>query len=147
MTIKPLAPGQLFDSLAKILGTSESPKKRGGKVKGPASGSRAAFVDFFRPSEGADPSEYPAGIPQVLRLMNAEWAGKTSAFVSQTVKSDQPPARNIEMLFLATLSRRPTASESERLGKYLQANKSNPAKAYGDIVWALLNSSEFSLNH
>src|SRR5262249_60455441 len=93
---------------------------------------RAASVDSSRRSEGADPNEYPSGIPQVLRLMNSEWTAKISAFVSQTVKSDQPPARNIERLFLATLSRRPTAAENERLEKYLQADKSNPAKAYND---------------
>jgi hypothetical protein len=148
MTIKPMTPEQLFDSLAKILGTSEKAKKRAGKgKKGAALGSRDAFVSFFRPSEGADPSEYPAGIPQALRLMNSEWTAKTSAFVGRTVQSDQPPARNIERLFLATLSRRPTASESARLEKYFQANNSDPAKAYDDILWVLLNSSEFTLNH
>jgi hypothetical protein len=148
MTIKPMTPEQLFDSLATILGTPERPKKgEGKKVKGPPPTSRAAFVDFFHPGDGVDPGEYPAGIPQVLRLMNSEWTAKTSAFIRQTVKSDLPPARNIEMLFLATLSRRPRAAECQRLGEYVQANTSNPAKAYGDLLWALLNSSEFTLNH
>jgi len=99
------------------------------------------------PAKGADPSEYPAGIPQVLRLMNAEWTAKSSAFVRRTVKHDESPARNIERLFLASLSRRPTTAESRQLGEYLETNKSDRAKAYGDIVWALLNSSEFTLNH
>src|SRR5207237_3921973 len=121
-----------------ILGTSERPKKSGGKAKGPAKGSRGAFVDFFHPGEGADPSEYPAGIPQVLRLMNADWTAKASAFVSKAVKPDQPPPRNVEALFLATLSRRPTAAESQRLERYLQANKGNPARAYGHLLWPLL---------
>jgi hypothetical protein len=103
-------------------------------------------VDFFRPGEGADPNDYPAGIPQVLRLMNSDWTAKTSAFVGRTLKADRPPARNIEALFLATLSRRPAEAECDRLGKYLQANQSSP-KAYGDILWALLNSAEFRLNH
>ncbi len=134
MTIKPLTPHQLYDSLAKVLG--------------PAKGQpRAAFVEFFRPGVGTDPNEYPAGIPQVLRLMNSEWTAKTAAFVGQAVKPGQPPARNIETLFLATLSRRPTADESQRLGEYVQANQGTPAKAYGDVLWALLNSSEFTLNH
>jgi hypothetical protein len=149
MTIKPLTPEQLFDSLATILGPSERPKKGEGKkkAKGAPASSRAAFVEFFRPGEGADPGEYAAGIPQVLRLMNSEWTAKTSAFVSRTVKADRPPACNLEVLFLATLSRRPTAAERRRLEEYLQANADSPAKAYGDLVWALLNSSEFTLNH
>jgi len=151
MKIKPLTPEQLFDSLGKVLGSPDSAKKRGktrsGKVKGPGPGSRTAFVEFFRPSEGGDPDEYPVGIPQVLRLMNSDWMARTSVFVKQAVKSDQPPERNIETLFLSTLSRRPTAAENQRLKKYLQGNTSNQAKAYGDILWALLNCSEFSLNH
>jgi hypothetical protein len=150
MAVKPLTPEQLFDSLTTVLGSSDRPKtqERGkGKGKGPAAGSRAAFVEFFRPGEGTDPGEYPAGIPQVLRLMNSDWTAKTAAFVSRTVKADQPPERNLEALFLATLSRRPTASESERLREYLRANNGNPTKAYDDILWALLNSSAFTLNH
>jgi hypothetical protein len=50
----------------------------------------------------------------------------------------------IEKLYLATLSRRPTAAEMARLGEYVTAHT---ADAYGDILWALLNSSEFGLNH
>jgi hypothetical protein len=148
MTIKPMTSEQLYDSLTTILGATDRPKKgEGKKGKGPPAGSRAAFVDFFHPSEGADPSEYPSGIPQVLRLMNSEWTAKTTAYVSQTVKADQPAAQNIEKLFLATLSRRPTAAESQRMGAYLQTNNSNLAKAYSDILWALLNTSEFTLSH
>jgi hypothetical protein len=148
MTIKPMTPEQLYDSLAAVLGESTDPiKGQGKKYKGPKPSARTAFVDYFRPGEGADPKDYPAGIPQVLRLMNADWTAKGPAFVRRAVKADQPPARNIEALFLATLSRRPTAAEVERLEGYLRDNKSDPAKAYGDILWALLNSAEFALNH
>jgi hypothetical protein len=139
MTIKPMTPEQLFDSLATVLTTPGDAKRR--------AAARAEFLNHFRPAEGADPGEYPVGIPQVLRLMNSEWTGKTSAFVGQTVKTGRPAAQNIETLFLATLSRRPTAAESQRLEEHLEANKSNKASGYGDILWALLNSSEFALNH
>jgi hypothetical protein len=148
MAVKPLTAQQLYDCLAAVLGESTDPiKGQGKKYQGPRPSSRAAFVDFFRPGEGADPAEYPAGIPQVLRLMNAGWTAKTAAVGARAAKSGQPPARNVEGLYLATLSRRPTAAEGQRLDEYLRANKSDPAKAYGDVVWALLNSSEFSLNH
>ncbi len=151
IAIRPLTPEQLYDSLARVLGTPGNPKKRartrGGKLKGAPAGSRAAFVDFFRPGDGADPNDYPAGIPQVLRLMNSDWMSRTGVVVRQAVKLDQPAARNIEALFLATLARRPGGAESRRLTHYLQDNADQPAKAYGDILWALLNSSEFRLNH
>jgi hypothetical protein len=151
MAIKPLTPEQLYDCLAMILGTNERPKAmlrtKSGKLKGQAPSQRTAFAEFFHPSDGADPNEYPSGIPQVLRLMNAEWTAKAAAFVSRNVNADKSPAKNIELLFLASLSRRPTPAESQRLEKYIQDNKSDPSKAYGDILWALLNSSEFTVSH
>src|SRR5207248_5541473 len=141
---KPMTPEQLYDSLATVLGESTDPiKGQGKKYKGAKPSHRTAFVDYFRPAEGADPKDYPNGIPQVLRLMNADWTAKGPAFVRRTVKADQPPARNIEALFLATLSRRPTASEVGRLEGYLRDNQGDATKAYGDILWALLNSAEF----
>jgi hypothetical protein len=149
MTVRPLTPEQLYDSLATILGSS-NPKAdaRGkGKGKGPPANSRAGFADFFHPGDGADPTEYPAGIPQVLRLMNSDWTAKTAAFVGRTVQAGQPATRNLEQVFLAILSRRPTEAESRRLEGHLRAAGRNPAKAYGDVVWALLNTSEFALNH
>ncbi len=182
MTIKPLTPEQMYDSLARILGEGNAKKAgKGGKkaagagkaakaakraakgAKGAKAGKKAAkgankrgkfkrgpravFVSFFRPGEGAEPNEYATGIPQVLQLMNSDWTARTSAFVSRTVKSGVAPARNLEALFLATLARRPTAAECRRLEKYLQDNPGDAAKAYGDVLWALLNSSEFTLNH
>jgi hypothetical protein len=148
MAVKPMTSQQLYDSLATVLGPSTDPiKGQGKKYKGARPSARTAFVDFFRPAEGADPNDYPAGIPQVLRLMNADWTARVSTFVRQTVQADQPPARNLEALFLATLSRRPTAAEVGRLEGYLRDNRSDPARAYGDILWALLNSAEFALNH
>jgi hypothetical protein len=148
MAIKPMTPEQLYDSLALVLGESTDPiKGQGKKYKGPRPSARTAFVDFFRPGEGADPKDYPAGIPQVLRLMNANWAAKGPAFVRRATKADRAPAGNIEAIFLATLSRRPTAAEVGRLEGYLRDNKSDPTKAYGDVVWAVLNSAEFALNH
>jgi hypothetical protein len=148
MTIKPMTPEQLFDSLAVVLGVPKEVQKGARKGnKGQAVRTRAAFVEFFHPNEGADPTEYATGIPQVLRLMNSEWTSQVTAIADQAAKSGRPPARNIEHLFLATLSRRPTAAESQRLAQYLQAHGGNVATAYGDILWALLNSSEFTLNH
>jgi hypothetical protein len=148
MALKPLTPEQRYDSLAAVLGESTDPiKGQGKKYKGARPSHRTAFVDYFRPAEGADPNDYPAGIPQVLRLMNANWMAQAPAAARKTVKPNEPPARNIERLFLATLSRRPTAAELARLEGYVRDNKAEPTKAYADILWALLNSGEFALNH
>ncbi len=149
MALKPLTPEQLYDSLATVLGPPDAAAKRDRKARkqGGGGGSRSAFVDFFHPGEGADPNDYSAGIPQVLRLMNSEWTGKVTAFATQLARSGQAPAQNIDRLFLVTLSRRPTSVEKQRVEHYLQSNSGQPAQAYSDILWALVNSSEFTLNH
>ena len=58
-------------------------------------------------------------------------------------------AARVEALFLATLSRRPTAAESAKLVRYVEAG--GPAKdskrALADVFWALVNSAEFIVNH
>jgi hypothetical protein len=48
---------------------------------------------------------------------------------------------------LAALSRRPTPVELERRVAYVMRAGNTPRTAYGDLLWALLNSSEFVLNH
>jgi hypothetical protein len=55
----------------------------------------------------------------------------------------------VETIFLATLSRLPTADEFARYGSYVERGGStnDQRRALTDVFWALLNSSEFILNH
>jgi hypothetical protein len=149
MAIKPLTPAQLYDSFSQVLDTpdTQSRTERKANRKQGLGTARAAFLQFFHTNEGAEPNEYTAGIPQVLRLMNSGWTNQIGSFVKRTVQATVPPSRNIERLFLATLSRRPTAEETQRFAKRIQTSRNGPAAAYGDLAWALLNSSEFTLNH
>jgi hypothetical protein len=54
----------------------------------------------------------------------------------------------LRTLFLATFSRQPSEPELSvcrmQLGKYAESDR---RKGYSDILWALLNSAEFALNH
>ena len=95
--------------------------------------------------DGADPTEYQAGIPQALRLMNSPQFNRPAGLLASAVRSGQSPADVIEHLYLGTVSRRPTTEETRRLAAYVDQN--GPREAYQDILWALLNSSEFALNH
>jgi hypothetical protein len=52
----------------------------------------------------------------------------------------------LETLFLAALSRRPVESERAAMLEYVRRSESASA-ALADVFWALLNSSEFVLNH
>jgi hypothetical protein len=157
MGIKVMSPEQMFDSLEKIGGGPGKNVPAGKKNKKPAqpnkkkggpNNQRAAFVAFFQLGDGADPTEYQAGIPQALRLMNAPQLSNGNALLGKLVGiPDQQPAKVIEQLYLATVSRPPTLQEISRLADYVRRQDGPPRKAYSDVLWALLNSSEFVLNH
>lgn len=148
MAIKVMLPEQLYDSLEQVLGKAERGRQgpRVGAQRGGPSGPREAFLNFFRTEDG-DPTEYAAGIPQALRLMNSPQMNNSSALLSEVTKAGTTPAQNIEKMYLATLARRPNAHEVNRLSDHVAKNSSDARKAYGDILWAILNSSEFTLNH
>src|SRR5262249_25670186 len=129
-------------------------KSRDGKTvlkgkKGPpvGMGAREVIISTFRVNEGYDPLEYQYGIPQLLRLMNTSATTATRTAADHAIRTvGNEPARLVEQLFLMAVSRRPSAEESSRMRTFIAAAK-NPNTAYNDILWALLNSSEFMLNH
>jgi Protein of unknown function (DUF1549)/Protein of unknown function (DUF1553) len=149
MTIKSMTPQQLYDSLFRVLGAQDNTRteRRQAARKGAGNTTRDAFVDFFRPGEGTDPTDYATGIPQVLRLLNSPQMNRATALVTELVTAGHKPARNVEQLYLATLSRRPTPTETDRLVTFVQSENKDAREAYTDLLWVLLNSSEFALNH
>jgi hypothetical protein len=106
---------------------------------------RDEFVNFFRGQGGAEPGEFAHGIPQFLRRMNGELFNAGGPLVGRLVKEGAAPEKAIEALFLATLSRRPTAKERELMAKYV-ARRPTPEQGYAGVLWVLLNSGEFVLN-
>jgi hypothetical protein len=147
MAVKPLTPEQLYDSLTQVMGSESPPPggRRGAGGRGPGASPRQAFVDFFMVDDGADTTAYNAGIPQALRLMNSAQINRQGPNVRAITGSDKPPAEVIEKLYLLTLSRRPTGEESQRLVAHVE--QAGKEAGYSDIFWALINSSEFALNH
>jgi len=147
MYIKTLTPEQLFDSIVQVVGTPKGGFGPGGGIgkKGGPRTPRDQFINFFRVEEGSDPLEYQSGIPQALRLMNAPQLNNGGKTLEEALKRPTP-AEAIDYLYLATVSRHPTAAETQRLVEYSK-KQGAPRTAYGDILWALLNSSEFTLNH
>jgi hypothetical protein len=151
VAIKPLTPEQLYDSLELVLGAARGPRQaKGGKPqggkKGLGGGPREQFITFFTTDDNPLATEYHAGIPQALRLMNAPQMNNAAAVAAAHARG-ATPSEAMEHLYVATLSRRPTAAEAERLSAYVEKHKSDSRQAYGDILWAVLNSSEFALNH
>jgi hypothetical protein len=140
MAVKALTPEVLFDSLAiATTGRPERPE------------AREPFVRLFRVDDEASPTEYIQGIPQMLRLMNAPVSGsfkggRGASVVDQLASSRTSHAEAVTTLYLTALSRRPTADEVKLMEGYLSKRKDN-REGYRGVLWILLNSSEFALNH
>ncbi len=144
--VKVMSPEMLFDSLTRVTGLTlpADGKGKGANLpKGVQFSPRDRFVQFYLAgAETANPVEYDAGIPQALKLMNSRplTGGPGAAMKYVTAQATTP--KNVESLYLAALSRRPTAAEVKRFDALLA--KGQPTERYGDLLWALLNSSEFS---
>ena len=145
--MKVLSPEQIYDSISSVTGGEKAEASRpmkGMMNKGQAVGPRERFVNFYLAgSEQLSTVEYEAGIPQALKLMNSRIAGNPN-IAKMYAKPGTKPIDAIQQMYLATLSRMPTEAETKRLTEYL-GKSSTTADGYGDILWALLNSSEFAL--
>jgi hypothetical protein len=150
--IRAMSADMLFDSLAVAMGHEPGDKVKGGgkgQKKKAQGGARGQFRKFFHAEADDDVGvveDYTHGIPQVLRLMNSPQMNDTSAVVNRLTKGNAPPEKVIEGLYLTVLSRRPTETEMKRMKAYVGDAK-DAAKGYGDVMWVLLNSSEFLFNH
>ena len=144
---------QIYNSLTSILGESLVPQQaRGGMGGGAAQrfanqGGRKGFGNLF----GFDPSTPQADIigtvPQALFLMNQ--GGVNSAMRASgrtrlaTLLSQNPDDHDaLSELYLLVLSREPSKSEVEVNLAYL-TSVGNRNEAFEDMLWSLLNSSEF----
>ena len=101
---------------------------------------RASVCDCERPRQPA--------LPQTFFLMtDASLLGKIrEGRLKALLGSGRPDPEVVEELFLATLSRPPTADESDAALGHVRA-RPDRAGAFGDVLWALINTREFVLNH
>lgn len=144
MSVKVLSAGQLYDSLATIFGP---PEKTAG-LNVPRQHVRAEFTQFFGDAGGdPDPTAYRRGIPHLLRQMNSgQFAGRSlDALIDRLSASGRASDDAATDLFLTILSRRPTADELQRFRAYAAAAGSE-RDARRELAWALVMTSEFSLN-
>ena len=109
---------------------------------------RAAFVGIFG-YDPSDPRDMVSGsIPQTLAMMNMPRINEAiQQNGSQTMlgrllrETSDNDARTVD-LYLRVLSREPTDKELTNAQVYI-ASVGTVSEAYEDLLWALLNSSEF----
>jgi len=155
MATKTLTAEQLFDCLSVATCRPQSAPDIAAALGDSRSGDRdrQEFVARFRAPAG-DVTEYQAGIPHALTLMNGrlikDAAGLKSSGILMSLEAPFFSEEDrLDVLFLATLSRFPDESARETFLNHLTARESKIEKqqALSDILWALLNCAEFAHNH
>lgn len=156
-SVRMLAAEQILDAVSSATGVPE-------KFRGHPRGTRAIalpegavdhpfLMAFSKPvrdvicecAREEDPS-----FPQVLHMLNnAGVLAKVKSpdgRIAGWLKAGKDDSWIVEQLYLATLSRRPTAHEKELVAKYLTGAKDR-ATGLQDVQHALLNLNEFLLRH
>jgi len=155
MNMKSLTASQLYDCIA-VATRREEPSHRSsqdGAVLRINNPTREAFIAQFRAPPGQR-TDYQAGIPQALTLMHGQLIHQATDLASSgLLKSLGAPffsdQQRVDTLFLATLSRMPEFAERQEMVEYvaMAATEEERQHALGDVLWALLNSAEFTFNH
>ena len=99
----------------------------------------------FDPSLKAD--EVEGSIPQALMLMNnpminQRMSAKGDTALARILKASPKDDAALQLLYLRTLARKPTSRELEKCKSYIR-KVGDRAEAFEDILWALLNRTEF----
>jgi hypothetical protein len=143
MAVKGMTSEQLFDSLTLATGYREP----GGRTI-----QRDRFLAQFALRGHA--TEPETSITQALALMNGRFLNTVTSVegsptllaVCETPGMTTP--QRIEALYLATVSRKPTAKERDRMARFVaDGGRGTESERLADVFWVLLNSAEFRLNH
>jgi hypothetical protein len=158
MLLKSMSPEQLFESLT--LAT----KAEAGESKDAKKDAKAKWLDTLIGNFGDDEGNevnFNGTIVQALLMMNGSDINdainredKGTVALALKKHGDSPKAV-ITDLFLATLNRKPTDKEVATIMSKLPLvrpkveaeDKGKPERKYQDLLWALVNSNEFLLNH
>lgn len=106
------------------------------------------FVYTFEDDEMNEAENFSGTITQALLMMNSDITQKVTDkkpgnFLTQLLNKTSDPEERIDMIYLNTIGRYPNESEKDKL-----LSKSGKGdEIYEDLLWALLNSSEFIFNH
>ena len=94
--------------------------------------------------------EGASSIFQVLTLANHprvwEKIRDPNGRVAKVMKESSDDAKRVESLFLATVSRPPSAAERDACLKFV-AGAESPEKGFQGVLWGLVNTREFLLQH
>ena len=100
-----------------------------------------------RESVSASETRMEPTLAQALHLVNGDTVESKlnrSKVISDLIAAKKSPGDILDELFVRAVARKPSEAEKKKL---MPLVASNDKKAYDDVFWALLNSTEFEFNH
>ena len=148
---KALEAEQLYDSLLIATEADRSGKASWADAQKQRDEWLAQFIIAFGTDENDEATTFNGTIPQALLMMNGPLIEKAisageGSFLHAVLSSESSDTRNIQRLYLATLSRHPHSRE-QAVAENLIESGADKLSGYQDLFWALLNSNEFIINH
>jgi Protein of unknown function (DUF1549)/Protein of unknown function (DUF1553) len=151
-TPKRLRADQLFNAICTVLGIEGADPKEseaagpGGK-KRPLRNPRAQFAFLFGYDPSSSPDDLTGNVPQALFMMNSRLInslihaqGKTRLANILSQYADNKDA--VREVYVLTLAREPSDKEEKVCLNYVK-DVGNRQEGFEDVMWSLMNSSEF----
>ena len=90
-------------------------------------------------------------IDQALAVMNGDVTNRLSAsgrgsIITALLTKIKDDEERLDALFLSALGRKPTSAEARKMLAHVRAEKSSP-RAWEDVLFALIATTEFATNH
>jgi Protein of unknown function (DUF1549)/Protein of unknown function (DUF1553) len=150
-----LRPEQVFEGLQRALGFDENDKT----IPAPAPGSgpavqrhtglRNMVYQAFKENPSAPAQEVQGTIPQALVMMNSALVHAATSAKGKTLLADllaqgRTDEQIVAALYERVLARRPAVEEQVTCQRFIQS-VGDRKEALEDVLWALVNSTEFLL--
>jgi Protein of unknown function (DUF1553)/Protein of unknown function (DUF1549) len=144
---------QVFEAMQKALGFDENDKT----IPAPAPGSgpavqrhtglRNMVYQAFKENPSTPAQEVQGTIPQALMMMNSALVHACTSAQEKTLLADllarkQSDEQIVAALYEKVLARKPSAQEQAICRRYIQ-KVGNRKEALEDVLWTLVNSTEF----
>jgi hypothetical protein len=157
-TLRPLSPEQIVDSLLRATGR-ERLLMRGSSRARKLNRIRFNYLknklhlqfEQLTDDQEAKPDIFEGTIPQALILLNGRFVNEAieaedGTFMESLLRSGNSGNVMLKRLFRTALSRPPSKEEMKTLGPLLKHRSARP-EALEDLMWAMINSPEWLLNH
>lgn len=109
------------------------------------------FVSLFGSAIGRPDDDFQASLPQALFIANGltvvSWIDPGAENLTERLIAMDDSSMLAEEAYLNLMSRKPTAEELKEVTAHLANHKDDRRTAVMELVWSLVASAEFRLNH